>query len=256
MHLPSNETVTDELWVVLPVKPLGLSKQRLEDCLGPFRRGLTEAMLHDMLEALGSSVTTKGVVIVTMDAEVAALAEAKGATVTEEAGPFGMNPAIEQGLGAARRLGAARLAVLPVDIPLMTGGEFDRLVLDLDSRSAGSANPVMGIVPSGDSQGTNWICIGADAPFKPAYGPGSYRRHFEAARAQGQQPITLVSPRVSLDIDEASDLEAFLRFCQSHAEYQRTSTWQFLRDLQRANAEYPRLHSHKTDESNYAVSKS
>lgn len=256
MHLPGKETVTDDLWVVLPVKPLGLSKQRLEDCLGPLRRNLTEAMLHDVLEALAASVTARGIVIVTMDAEVAARAGERGATVAQEAGPFGMNRAIEQGLDAARRLGATRLAVLPVDIPLLTGGEFDRLVRDVNAHAAASADPAVGIVPSGDGQGTNWLCIGADEPFTPAYGPGSYRRHFEAARARGQNPITLVSPRVSLDIDEATDLEAFLSYCQSHTEYQRTSTWQFLRGLKQGNSGYPGLPSRETDESNYALSKS
>lgn len=256
LHLSSEKTVINELWVVIPVKPPGLSKQRLEDCLGPFRAGLTLAMLGDVLQALRDSSAVKGTVIVTMDAEVTDLAEAEGSTVVHEAGPYGMNRAIEQGCGAARRLGAAWLAVLPIDVPLLTGGEFDRLVRELSAHSAVSTRPVVGIVPARDGGGTNWYCVEAGVRFTPAYGPGSYRRHLEAARAHGQQPITLHSPNISLDLDEADDLSAFLGFCRSHVEYQRTATWQFLRRLQHDDAGYSGVRFHETGESNHALSKS
>jgi 2-phospho-L-lactate guanylyltransferase len=256
MCLQSKEIPIDKLWVVLPVKSLELSKQRLKDCLGPLRPGLTEVMLADVLDALRSSATVSGVVVVTMDAEVAALAATKGATLEEEAGPFGMNRAIGQGFAAARRLGAAWLAVLPLDIPLLTGAEFDRLVRELDSRATGADEPALGIVPSSDGQGTNWLCTRADVAFKPAYGPGSYRRHLEAARAQGQRPITLASPSVSLDIDEAADLETFSEFCRLHDEFRCTRTWQFLHALNARPAEYAGRHPNPTDESSYVISKS
>lgn len=256
LQLSNEKTDINELWVVIPVKPPGLSKQRLRDCLGPFRAGLTLAMLSDVLQALRKSSAVEGTVIVTMDAEVADLAAAEGTTVVREAGPYGMNRAIEQGCGAARSLGAAWLAVLPLDVPLLTSDEFDRLVRELSAHSAAADRPVVGIVPARDGGGTNWLCLEAGVPFTPAYGPGSYRRHLEAARAHGQQPITLHSANISLDLDEAGDLSAFLGFCRSHVEYQRTATWQYLRSLQHDDAGYGGVRFRKTDESNHALSKS
>jgi 2-phospho-L-lactate guanylyltransferase len=255
MCLQSKEIPIDKLWVVLPVKSLELSKQRLKDCLGPLRPGLTEVMLADVLDALRRSATVSGVVVVTMDAEVAALAATKGATLEEEAGPFGMNRAIGQGFAAARRLGAAWLAVLPLDIPLLTGAEFDRLVRELDGRSTGADGPALGIVPSGDGQGTNWLCTRADVAFTPSYGPGSYRRHLELARAHGQQPITLASPTVSLDIDEAADLEAFAEFCRLHDEFRHSRTWQLLHALNPRQAGYAGRHTNPSDEPSNVISK-
>lgn len=231
MQLQKVEFSTRALWAIVPVKPLRRSKQRLKASLGALRPGLTLAMLRDVLNALQSSTILQGVLIVTLDAEVAQLAESKGAVVVKEAGAFGMNQAIAQGFTAAKCAGADAVVVVPVDIPLLTGVEFDRLVGELHARSAAVTGPVMGIVASDDRGGTNWFGITTDFPLAPMYGPDSYRRHLEQARARGCRPVILRSPLVSLDIDEDVDLAKFASFCRAHPEFQATGTWQFLNGL-------------------------
>lgn len=255
MQLQNIEFPPGKLWVIVPVKPLQRSKQRLKASLGALRPGLTLAMLSDVLQALQSSTSVTGVVVVTLDAQVAQRADAMGAVVVREAGTHGMNRAIAQGCAAATRSGATQLAVVPVDVPLLTGVEFDRLVDEL-SRSAIAPEKVMGIVPSTDRAGTNWLCIGTGFPFTPMYGSDSYLRHLEHARAEGLRPVTLNSPLVSLDIDEEVDLRAFLAFCREHPEFQATRTWQFLQESGHYLAADEVACTHPTEESNYACSKS
>jgi len=227
-QLQKNLSPTNDLWVVLPVKPPRQSKQRLKDCSNSFRAGLALAMLQDVLTALAGSTTVSGIVIVTMDAEIAELAAERGIHVVEETGPPGMNRAIAQGCDYARRRGAASLVVIPLDIPLLTAVEFDRLVLEVQQRSADADDPVLGIVPAAGRGGTNWMYVGAQRAFSPLYGQDSYARHLEQARRQGYRTVTLESPTVSLDVDEVSDLEAFALFCEQHPEFRATRTWQFL----------------------------
>ena len=246
---------TSDLWVVIPVKPLQQSKQRLRDCLGPLRAGLTRAMLHDVLTALRGSDTVRGVVIVTLDAEIAELAVGEGIHVVEEARPSGMNRAITQGCEYATRCGATSLVVLPLDVPLLTAAEFDRLVRELRLRSGDADGPILGIVPAAGSGGTNWMCFGTQRPFPPLYGPDSCSRHLARARELGYHAVTLESDLVSLDLDEEPDLAAFASFCRQHPEFQATRTWGFLRanrrDLAAVATDPPRV----SEESKYACTK-
>lgn len=236
-RLQKVEFLIKPLWAIVPVKPLRRSKQRLKASLGALRPGLTLAMLRDVLRALQRSRILEGTLVVTLDVEVAQLAESEGAEVVKEVGSLGMNQAIAQGITAAKCAGAGAVAVVPVDIPLLTGKEFDRLVDELLGRSAAVSEPVMGIVASNDGGGTNWLYTAPDPAFRPMYGPDSYRRHLAQARALGCWPVVLRSPAVSLDIDEEADLAEFASFCRAHPEFQATGTWQFLNGPGRRDAE-------------------
>lgn len=229
-QLQKNKSPTSDLWVVIPVKPPRQSKKRLKGFSNSFRAGLALAMLQDVLTALAGAKSVNGIVIATMDAEIAQLAAGGGIHVVDEAGPPGMNRAIAQGCEYAKRCGAGSLVVIPLDIPLLTAAEFDRLVGELRQRSGTADSPVLGIVPAAGRGGTNWMYVGTQCPFTPLYGTDSYSRHLEQARRDGYRTVSIESPTVSLDIDEASDLEAFASFCDQHREFQATRTWQFLEE--------------------------
>ena len=53
------------LWALVPVKALGRAKQRLKNCMGEDRAGLTVAMLKDVLAALSESKEISHIVVVT-----------------------------------------------------------------------------------------------------------------------------------------------------------------------------------------------
>lgn len=218
-------------WALVPVKALPQSKQRLRPCLGPDRAGLTVAMLCDVLQALSSCRTVGQIAIVTADAEVSAIAKARSALVVDEIEAKGMNEALDMGIEAIRRAGGCNILIVPADIPLLTAPEVDRLLNEFQARRRSSGEPLVGIGPSRDRGGTNFLCLDARRPFPLMYGPESYRRHRECAVEQGCRPVLLESSCVSLDIDEEKDLKEFISFCLANSEFQKSQTWGYLQEL-------------------------
>ncbi len=218
------------LWALVPVKALQGAKQRLKKYLGADREGFTVAMLNDVLAALCESKEVSHIAVVTDDPRVAAIAEQGGLVVVEEVESKGLNEALELGRETIRQLGGHRIAIVPADIPLLTGTETDRIVHELQIQRQARGDGLTGIGPSKDLGGTNFLCIDTGRPFPLMFGPGSYRRHRESAIEHGSQPVSLSSPTISLDIDEDKDLDDFITFCLSNPEYQKTETWQFLQE--------------------------
>ena len=61
----------DATWAVVPVKPLEAAKRRLAGALDPAaRRGLSLAMLADVLDALDATAGLDGAAVVSRDADV------------------------------------------------------------------------------------------------------------------------------------------------------------------------------------------
>ena len=232
MSLPGQQVAPQDesLWALVPVKALQGAKQRLKKYLGADREGFTVAMLNDVLAALCESKEVSHIAVVTDDPRVAAIAKQGDLVMVEEVESKGLNEALELGRETIRQLGGHRIAIVPADIPLLTGTETDRIVHELQIQRQARGDGVTGIGPSKDLGGTNFLCIETGRPFPLMFGPGSYRRHQECAIEHGSQPVSLSSPTISLDIDEDKDLDDFITFCRSNPEYQKTETWQFLQE--------------------------
>jgi len=218
----------EKLWALVPVKSLNRAKQRLKSCIGPDRPGLTIAMLKDVLDALVRSREITRIAVVTADLRVSAIADSRGILIVDEPEAKGMIEALELGIDAIGRIGGQRVAIIPADIPLVTGPEIDRLVHELRIQRRARGDLVIGIGPSKDRDGTNFLCIDSGCPLPLMYGPGSYKRHTECVLEHGGRPLALHSPAIALDIDEKKDLDDFISFCLSNPDYQETETWQFL----------------------------
>lgn len=218
----------ETIWALVPVKELALTKQRLRPCLGTDRSGLSLAMLTDLLRALSDSREIDRVAIVTADDQIRKLGETFGAHIVNETESTDMNQALELGRGKLREQGVDRIAVFPGDLPLATGREIDRLIREIRSHPDYPRGTVVGICPSRDRDGTNLLCIDARMELAFAYGPGSFERHRQMARARSGTVVTLSSRTVSLDIDERSDLVALVAQCRSDQRCQATETWHYL----------------------------
>lgn len=207
------------LQAVIPVRSLAQAKQRLRGCLGPAdRRTLTALMLEDEFDALFRVSALSGIVVVTADAETAALAVHAGAAVLDEVPGAGLNGAVAQ---AARRLGeqgVEGMLVLPCDVPGVSADELDALVQVHRGRRA------MTLVPARDRDGTNALLLTPPSALQPAYGSGSCARHLVAGHAAGLQPRVIELPGLALDLDHPRDLHAFVD------RYPGTRTGRFLRE--------------------------
>lgn len=190
--------------VVIPVKSLALAKRRLSPVLSSAtRRRLVLTMLEDVLSVVSNVSAISRTIVVTPDAEVAALAMGRGAHVLNEEGQGGLNPALVSGLALARSCGAERALVLPADVPLATTAEIEEIV---DSTSSGVRSQVA-VVPSRDGAGTNALLLSPPDAMQPEFGEGSFVRHVAQAVALSLEFRVLRLPGVAADIDEPRDLD-------------------------------------------------
>ena len=208
------------IWAVVPVKTLGLAKQRLAGALAPGNRvGLARAMLTDVLDALSGASGLAGILVVTVDPEAQAIARRSGARISEADACSGHTAAVAAAAARLEVEGAAAMLALPSDIPAATPREIEGL-LPHDPAARGVT-----LVPSRDGEGTNAVVTSPPTSLCLAFGPGSFARHVTNARAAGVEPRILRPPGIGLDIDRPEDLVAFLavardtstrRFCLAH----------------------------------------
>jgi 2-phospho-L-lactate guanylyltransferase len=187
---------------VVPAKEFTVAKQRLAEALpGAARAALARAMLEDVLAALAGAPLDR-VVVVTPDAEVAAVAERWGALVVREPEGLGHTAAVARGVTLGRELGATALLTVPGDLPCLTSDEVRR-ILD----ACGPA-PSAVFVPSRNGLGTNAACLAPPDVLPLRFGEPSFADHLAAARARGLEPVVLSLPGAGLDIDRPEDLLA------------------------------------------------
>ena len=157
------------------------------------RRELSLAMLADVLAA---AAATGSVIVVTGDADGAALARELGADVVSDPGG-GQGPAVEAALAGIEGL----TLVVNADVPC---------VVPDDLRALAAAVPAHGIALVEALDGTtNAMALASADLFRPLYGPDSARR-FHALDAE---TVSVVVPNLAEDVDTMADLERLQLRC-------------------------------------------
>ncbi len=187
---------------VLPVKSFVRAKQRIRAAVPDGdRQGLAEAMVADVLAALGRVRALDGIVVVTAEPQARELAAQAGAAVVHDDREAGQSAAAQIGVDAALERAAERVLLVPGDCPALDPGEVDGL---LAAHAPGSAV----IVPDRHGAGTNALLLAPPAAVAPAFGPGSFARHAVLARAAGLRVRVASLPSLGLDVDTPDDLAA------------------------------------------------
>jgi len=198
-------SVSHGLWAVVPVKLFARTKHRLMPLLARHERGaLARAMLADVLFALGRTQSLAGIVVITGDADAAAMAHAAGAFILADAENAGTTAAVT--LAAAHLAGAGRdgMLVIPADVPLITPADVEMIV------AAHRAAPSVTLVPASIDGGTNALACSPPGAVPVCFGDDSFRRHREAAWARGIEPQIVQLGHLGDDIDRPADLATFL----------------------------------------------
>jgi 2-phospho-L-lactate/phosphoenolpyruvate guanylyltransferase len=186
--------------ILVPVKHLETSKQRLSPLLSPAERfALAEAMLEDVLAALDASRHRGHVALVSGDARAHRLARQYEFGIIDDPEDPGETSAIEMATRAAIERGAEFTLVLPADIPLITAAEVDEIFF---------AAPSQGTVlaPSASGRGTNAVLQRPPGLFPLRFGNDSFLPHLAAARATGNPVEVLRLAGIGVDVDEPADL--------------------------------------------------
>ncbi len=207
-------------FAVVPVKNLLESKSRLSSILnGERRRGLTLAMLGDVLSALKSSEVDQTIVI-SCDKTVHKFAEGFGIKSLQEA-EAGLNQAVRQAIEWCVRKNAGAVLILPTDTPLITPDDIDTII------ELGEDKTIV-ISPSQDG-GTNALLLRTSNLIQPCFGQNSFKKHIWYALGLGVQPKIYRSKRL-LDIDSEEDIEDFLKLGKKYS-----LTYQFLDEDRKGN---------------------
>jgi 2-phospho-L-lactate/phosphoenolpyruvate guanylyltransferase len=176
--------------VLVPVKAFANAKARLASVLDDAdRERLSRWMSARVLAAAGELPTF----VACDDEEVAAWATEHGAGILWHPG-VGLNAAVNNSVADLRSDGVTDVIVAHGDLPRAH---------DL----AALVEPgMLTLVPDSRDDGTNVAALPADMPFQFAYGPGSFRRHLDAAIAAGLSVRVRRDPLLALDIDIPTDL--------------------------------------------------
>jgi 2-phospho-L-lactate guanylyltransferase len=185
--------------VVVPVKRLERSKERLKDALSPeARRELVLRMLREVLSALKASDSVEGVLVIGHDVEVARIAELYGASFTLERSE-GLNAAVEQ---AASELGEDdAMLVVPADVPLLDPSDIDSIALHHPA-----ARPALSLVPDRHKDRTAALLASPPRAIGFRFGPDSFLEHKRAAERGGVALSLLELHNLALDVDTEEDL--------------------------------------------------
>jgi 2-phospho-L-lactate/phosphoenolpyruvate guanylyltransferase len=191
--------------VVLPIKRFHAAKQRLAAGLGgEQRRQLAEAMLADVLEAIGGARMVERVIVVSGDEQARRIAEDAGAELVDDPDDAGHPEAALLGIERAKAAGATAVALLPGDCPLLNSRELDNLL-------TGLPDPYAAIVPDRHGTGTNALVLSPPDAIRPAFGPDSCQRHQAAAREAGIPYGIERLDSLALDLDTPADIIALTR---------------------------------------------
>lgn len=186
------------LWLAVPVKPLSESKSRLSPALDPAARAkLSRRLLAHVLGAAQASGALAGILVVSRDPAVRALAEQQGALALPEPYPD-LNLALDAARAEALARGADALLVLPADLPLLTAAD----IIHLRARIERAA---VVIVPS-RTGGTNALALRPPDAIPFAFGEGSCTAHRALAAGCGHAVEVWESPTLAVDVDLPSDL--------------------------------------------------
>lgn len=212
------------MWAIVPVKPWNLAKSRLKSILSQEQREtLAAAMLRHVLTLLVESPEISGVLVISRDSHVLAEARALGANTVVESGTPELNPSLTRATHITRTWGASATLMLPSDLPLITAENISEIV-----QMGHDVRQTIVIAPDRHEDGTNALLMRPPAIINYAFGPGSFQRHQQLAKAAGVAVQVYRSPLVALDVDTRDDLAHYRALA---ATYSRPLLWPDLMEL-------------------------
>jgi 2-phospho-L-lactate/phosphoenolpyruvate guanylyltransferase len=190
--------------ILVPVKNLSGAKQRLASLLDQkLRTELAQAMLHDVLSALGSWTNRPDVAVVSSDPFAVKLARVYDFEVIPDPANPGETGAIEMATQICVERGIASTLVIPADIPLMRSWELEEIL-----KQAPAEGSVL--VPAADGRGTNAAYRSPAALFPLRFGNDSFKPHHATAQATNKPCVVLHLPGIAVDVDSPEDLQHLL----------------------------------------------
>jgi 2-phospho-L-lactate guanylyltransferase len=190
------------IWAIVPVKPLRRGKSRLAGTLSEDERTqLNKDLLKRTLLTLNGLPEIEHTLVISRDPAALTIARKHGARTLREDGMPHLNTAMARATVVAKVYATRGVLFLPSDLPLLTRED----ILTLLARSG--KPPEVVIAPDRREDGTNALLISPAGLIEYEFGPGSFHRHCELAKAAGARLEIVNLPTLSLDLDLPEDLD-------------------------------------------------
>lgn len=188
-------------WALILAKSIHDGKLRLAPVLDEAaRQRLNRDFLLHTLDVAGQVVGSVRTAVISTCPQVLQLAAGRRAQALRESPACGMNGAASQGVALLRQAGAARVLLLPVDMPRIQADDL----IDLIAQATNPAAVVIG--PDRHGQGTNALLVPTSGPMQFCFGENSLALHIASARAAGFDPVVHANPAIGADVDTPADL--------------------------------------------------
>jgi 2-phospho-L-lactate guanylyltransferase len=197
---------------LIPIKGFEHGKTRLRERLSAVQSAeLAQGMFEHVLATSLACSRLSGVLVVSDAERIAQLAAERGAEALRdspaEVGRPRLAQVVDGALAHLRAQGAGVALVLMADLPLLRASDIEQLLEALEQCDLVLAPDVRGLC-------TNALALrlGATERFETAFGSErSLALHEERARALALGVCQVPNPRLSLDIDLPTDLDALAR---------------------------------------------
>jgi 2-phospho-L-lactate/phosphoenolpyruvate guanylyltransferase len=192
----------DRLVAIIPIGSLENAKSRLGGTLdAEERRDLVDAMLLRTVRAALTTPAIAETLVVSPDRDVLAHAASLGARTMRQKGQ-GLNAGLREARDDAIAGGADAVAILPIDLPLISPDSLGQLIAPL---GVVRERPLVVLAPDRHGRGTNGLLLAPPDAIELAFGGDSRAAHAACARDAGARYVELDGP-LSLDIDTPDDL--------------------------------------------------
>jgi 2-phospho-L-lactate/phosphoenolpyruvate guanylyltransferase len=179
--------------VVVPIRAFNAAKARLSPRLEPAERA---ALARRLAETVVRAARPLPIVVVSSAPEVRSWASNHALPCVDD--PGSLDAAAEAGREWVTGQGLARVVVAHADLP------FARSLAEV---AAGGGEPIANLVPCHRTDGTPVLSVPVGAPFRFAYGPGSFARHLDEARRADLEVRVVRDPDLAFDVDVPEDLD-------------------------------------------------
>lgn len=190
------------LWAIVPVKPLGKGKSRLAEVFTQEERvNLNRHMLSNTLQTLKAIPEIEHVLVVSKDQAALSLAREEGARTVQENGDPDLNIALARATIVAKTYATRGVLIIPADLPLITSEDVYAMLGRVGDP------PVVVVAPDRHRRGTNALLVCPAGLIEYEYGPDSFDRHCQLAKAVGARLEICELPSLALDLDLPDDLD-------------------------------------------------
>jgi 2-phospho-L-lactate guanylyltransferase len=192
------------IWAIVPLKSLNRSKSRLSPVLSiEQREALSREMFERTLKTLKQVKRITGILVVSRDAAMLALARSYKVQTLQENGAPELNASLTRATQVVLDLKADSVLIVAGDIPLLQTNDIEAILELADD------TPAMVIATDRRREGTNVMLVHPPGLFPYSYGKDSRLKHIAAARQAGATIHLYDSPTSALDVDRQEDLDLY-----------------------------------------------